>query len=113
MIDFDPEIEEIWELAYNIEEIRVINKQVSEGKEIVIFGTGNCGHSVWRSLADEGIKVKAFCDNQLAGIMDRETSLPIIGVMQMAILIKKITTKYKLYMRHYSDHFAETVCYAI
>ena len=88
-MDFDQEIEEILELACNMKEIKVIKEQVLDGKEIVIFGAGNCGHTVWRSLLDEGIKVKAFCDNRLAGTTDRETSLPIISVMQMAEDLKQ------------------------
>lgn len=88
-MDFDGAIEEILELAHNMKEIRVIKEQASAGKKIVIFGAGNCGHAVWRTLSDEGIKVEAFCDNRLAGTTDGEASLPIIGVMQMAADIEK------------------------
>lgn len=83
-MDFDLAVAEILELAHNMKEIRMVKEQMSAGKKIVIFGAGNCGHAVWRSLSDEGIKVEAFCDNRLAGTTDAEASLPIIGVMQMA-----------------------------
>lgn len=87
-MDFDREIQEILEFAHNMKEIRAIKEQVLAGKKIVIFGAGNCGHEVWRSLLDEGIEVKAFCDNRRAGTIDRETSLPIIDAIQMANDIK-------------------------
>lgn len=32
---------------------------------------------------------------------------------ELPLLIKKLNPTYKLYVRHYSDHFAETVCYAL
>lgn len=34
-------------------------------------------------------------------------------LFELPLLIKKFYPDYKLYIRHYSDHFAETVCYAI
>lgn len=82
-MDFDQAVEEIFESAHNMKEIRIIKEQISAGKEIVIFGAGNCGHAVWRFLSAQGIKIEAFCDNRLAGSIDEETSLPIIGVGEM------------------------------
>lgn len=34
-------------------------------------------------------------------------------LFELPLLIKEIYPEYRLYIRHYSDHFAETVCYAI
>lgn len=34
-------------------------------------------------------------------------------LFELPLLIKEFSPDYRLYIRHYSDHFAETVCYAI
>jgi len=82
LIDFDKEIEDIIDASDNLKEIKIIRDKIAEGKEIVIFGAGNCGHAVYDFLTDKNIKVSAFCDNILTGI-DNKTSLPIINVIQM------------------------------
>lgn len=50
-----------------------------QGKELVLFGAGECGHDVYRILRDVGIQVTLFCDNHLAGNMDEETGIEIAG----------------------------------
>lgn len=82
MIDFDKEIEGIIAASDNLKEIKIIRDRITAGKEIVIFGAGNCGHAVYDFLTDKNIKVSAFCDNILTGV-DHETSLPIINVTRM------------------------------
>ncbi len=82
MIDFEKEIADIITMADNGKEIRKIKEKIAEGKEIIIFGAGNCGHAVYDFLTDRRITVSAFCDNMLTGI-DKKASLPIINANQL------------------------------
>lgn len=80
MIDFERTMDEIIDEAHHRQEMKLIKEQVAGGKSIILFGAGNCGHIVYRFLKQEGIPVAAFCDNKLAGRVDDDTSLSIIGV---------------------------------
>lgn len=84
MIDFERTMDEIIDEAHHRQEMKLIKEQVAGGKSIILFGAGNCGHIVYRFLKQEGIPVAAFCDNKLAGRVDDDTSLSIIGVEDLA-----------------------------
>ena len=84
MIDFEKTIDEIIEAAHHRREMEVIKEQAVSGKSIILFGAGNCGHIVYRFLEREGVPVAAFCDNKLAGSVDEETNVGIIGVEELA-----------------------------
>lgn len=65
-----------------------------EGKRLVLFGAGDCGHVVYRMLHNVGIQIECFCDNKTGGRIDKETGLQIVwpvdlnGKMdQLSILI--------------------------
>lgn len=83
MLDFDKVTDEITDRAHHRQEIAIIKEQAAMGKNIILFGAGNCGHIVYRFLLEEGVRVEAFCDNKLAGSIDRDTNVRIIGVEEM------------------------------
>lgn len=84
MIDFDKTIDEIIDAAHHRREMEVIKEKAAEGKAIILFGAGNCGHIVYRFLEEEGVPVSAFCDNRLAGSVDKETNIRIISVEELS-----------------------------
>lgn len=49
-----------------------------EGKKLVLFGAGDCGHVVYRMLHNVGIQIECFCDNKMGGRIDKETGLQIV-----------------------------------
>ncbi len=83
MIDFDKAVDEMIDGAHHRKEMEIIREKAERGKLIIIFGAGNCGHAVYRVLAEEGLAVEAFCDNRLAGGIDTDTNVRIIGVKEM------------------------------
>jgi len=83
MIDFDKAVDEMIDRAHHRKEMEIIREKAAEGKLIIIFGAGNCGHAVYRFLVEEGLAVEAFCDNRLAGGIDTDTNVRIIGVEEM------------------------------
>lgn len=61
----------------DLEEFReMVEKQ---GKELVIFGAGDCGHLVYEMLHRVGIRVSSFCDNRGRGQTDEATGLKVAG----------------------------------
>jgi len=76
MVWFDQTVEKIRKQE-DLESFRAIT--VREGKKIVIFGAGICGHMVYKIMYDVGIAVHLFCDNNRAGHIDEETGLEIVG----------------------------------
>lgn len=83
MLDFEKIIDEIIDEAHNRQEMEIIKEQAAGGKAIILFGAGNCGHIVYRFLKKEEVPVVAFCDNKLAGSIDEETNIRIIGVEEL------------------------------
>lgn len=83
MIDFEKEIDGIIDETHHRREMEIIKEQAAGGKSIILFGAGNCGHIVYRFLEKEEVPVAAFCDNKLAGSLDEETNIRIIGVEEL------------------------------
>jgi len=84
VIDFEKAIDEIIDSAYHRQEMAIIKEQAAQGKSIILFGAGNCGHIVYHFLEKEEVAVAAFCDNRLAGSIDEETNIKIIGIENLA-----------------------------
>lgn len=61
------------------QDLEKFRNAAGKGKEIVLFGAGECGHDVYRILRDAGIQISLFCDNHLAGHTDEETGIEIVG----------------------------------
>ncbi len=53
----------------------IVSKQ---GKKLVLFGAGDCGHVVYGILHHVNIPVHCFCDNVLGGQVDGQTGLAIV-----------------------------------
>lgn len=48
-----------------------------QGRKIVLFGAGDCGHVVYHMLRSVNIDVCCFCDNKAGRCADKETGLVI------------------------------------
>ena len=59
----------------DLEIYRRITEQ--QGKKLVLFGAGDCGHVVYNMLHNREIKVFCFCDNKYSGHTDAATGLMI------------------------------------
>lgn len=68
-------VDEIKEQAWRIEE-RFFD-EVREG-ELVIFGSGACGHRIYNLLCSYGRDIVCFCDNGMAGTIDKATGRNIL-----------------------------------
>lgn len=53
----------------------IVNEQ---GKKLVLFGAGDCGHAVYSILHYVNIGIYCFCDNVLGGQKDVKTGLDIV-----------------------------------
>lgn len=91
MNDFNQMIEAIQKQA-DLEKFRQITEE--EGRNIVLFGAGDCGHVVYRILHNVGIEIACFCDNRQGGQTDVETGLAVVSpvyledkIDQLAVLI--------------------------
>lgn len=89
MTEFEQVIDEIIEEAHHRREMEIIKEQAAGGKKIILFGAGNCGHIVYRFLTKEGVEITAFCDNRLAGSIDEETNIRIIGPEELTADTKR------------------------
>ncbi len=77
MNDFNQMVEEIRKQS-DLEQYRKIVEE--EGRKLVLFGAGDCGHVVYNILHNVGIEIFCFCDNRLGGQKDQETGLRIESV---------------------------------
>lgn len=50
----------------------------SQGKQLIIFGAGDCGHKVYDMLHRVGIEVFCFCDNRRKADKDMATGVRIV-----------------------------------
>lgn len=75
----------MWEFNQTVDEIRsqddlkkyrdIIEEQ---GRKLVLFGAGDCGHVIYNMLHNVGIDVYCFCDNALGDRTDEATGLQIV-----------------------------------
>lgn len=50
----------------------------SQGKQLIIFGVGDCGHKVYNMLYRVGIEVSCFCDNLGQADKDMSTGIRVV-----------------------------------
>ena len=75
MKEFYKVVEEI-RIQKDLEIFRDIYK--NQRKKLVIFGAGDCGHNVYRTLQNEEIEIECFCDNNQSGHLDEKTGIKIL-----------------------------------
>lgn len=49
----------------------------SQGKKLVIFGAGDCGHKVYGMLHSVGVEADCFCDNHREAEVDKDTGVRV------------------------------------
>lgn len=76
----------------DLEKFRTITDQ--QGKQIVLFGAGDCGHVIYNMLHNARIEVLCFCDNKAGGHTDEATGLKIVSpeylkdkITELAVLV--------------------------
>ncbi len=75
MREFNQTVDEIRSQADLKKFTDIIEKQ---GRKLVLFGAGDCGHVIYNMLQNVGIDVYCFCDNALGDRTDEATGLQIV-----------------------------------
>ena len=60
--------------------------EIKEGKP-VIFGSGECGHRIYNLLCCYNKNILCFCDNGMAGTVDKSTGIKIICPEELKDLV--------------------------